>query len=116
MDTFPNIEPTRASSKAVKTRTLVANFGDGYTSRAGDGIHTIKEEWSVQWAGLDATSANTIISFLEAKEGYEAFAWTGFRESSPKKYICKEWNESYHGNSLTSISATFEQVFDEGAI
>jgi phage-related protein len=44
-------EPTRASSRSVTPRFLMAPFGDGYSQRSGDGIQTIKEEWSV-WIKL----------------------------------------------------------------
>lgn len=111
--TLPSITPTRATGKTTQTRNLVADLGDGYTQRAGDGINTIKEMWSVEWSALDTTTANTLISFFEAREGYINFLWTPFRQSSPRKFICKSWSESFSGNSLTNVSAEFEEVFDE---
>jgi phage-related protein len=115
MQTLP-IQPDRSTSKATKARVLTAEFGDGYTQRAGDGIHVLRDEISLSWPALDTTSANTLISFFEQHEGYQAFLWTPFRESTPKKYTCEEWSESYPGNNLTTVSATFKQQFDEGAI
>jgi len=111
--TLPNITPTRATSKSTETRNLVADLGDGYTQRGGDGVNTTKEVWSVQWAALDATTADTLISFFEARQGYINFEWTPFRQSSAKKFICKTWSESFPGNSLTNVSAEFIQVFDQ---
>lgn len=108
-------EPTRASNRTVTPRFLKADLGDGYTQRSGDGIQTIKEEWSVTFEALDETSANILVAFFEGLEGYQMFTWTPFRQTSAKKFICVTWQESFKGNSLTSISATFQQVFDRSS-
>lgn len=111
MATLP-FEPTRQSNKTVNPRFLMADLGDGYTQRSGDGIQTIVEEWSVSFVAMDTTSADTLITFFEDHEGYIMFTWTPFRQSSAKKFICPNWSESYLGNSLTSVQATFREVFD----
>jgi len=111
--TLPNITPSRATSKATETRTLIADLGDGYQQRAGDGINTVKQHWNVDWTCTDSTDANTLIAFFEEREGYINFEWTPFRESTPRKFICIAWAETFIGNSKTQISATFEEVFDQ---
>ncbi len=105
-------EPTRASNRNVTPRFLRADLGDGYDQRSGDGIQTIKEEWSVTFEALDQTSANTLIAFFEDLQGYQKFEWIPFRQTVEKKFICVNWTEAYPGNSLTSIAASFVQVFD----
>ena len=112
MSSLP-FEPTRASSRSVTPRFLMAPFGDGYSQRSGDGIQTIKEEWSVSFIAMDQTNADTLIAFFEDLEGYQNFTWIPFRQSVAKKFICTNWQESFPGNSLTNISATFVQVFDQ---
>ena len=111
--TLPNITPTRATSKTTETRPLVADLGDGYQQRAGDGIQTVKQRWGLNWNCLDTTDADTLVAFFEERKGYINFLWTPFRESSPRKFICKSWSESFIGNSKTQISADFEEVFDQ---
>jgi len=106
------LEPRKASGRTVTPRFLRADLGDGYDQRSGDGIQTIKEEWSVTFAALDQTNADTLIAFFEGLEGYQSFTWVPFRQSVAKKFICTQWSEAYPGNSLTTISATFRQVFD----
>ncbi len=105
-------EPTRASNRTVTPRFLRADLGDGYDQRAGDGIQTIKEEWSVTFEALDQTNADTLVAFFENLEGYQKFEWTPFRQTTEKKFICSDWSESFPGNSLTRVQATFTQVFD----
>lgn len=113
MATFPNpVEPSLATGKKVDTRILIADFGDGYSQRASDGINTLKDTWSVEWNCLDSTSYNEINSFLEARAGWESFEWTPPGESVEKKFICKQWGVSHPGNSKYVISATFNEVYD----
>ena len=106
-------EPTRASNRNVTPRFLRADLGDGYDQRSGDGIQTIKEEWSVTFEALDQTSANTLIAFFEDLQGYQKFEWIPFRQTVAKKFICPSWSESYRGAGLTSVSASFVEVFDQ---
>jgi len=105
-------EPTRASQRTVTPRFLRADLGDGYDQRSGDGIQTIKEEWSVSFMALDSTNADTLVSFFEDLEGYQNFTWIPFRQSVAKKFICINWSESFPGRNLTNVDATFRQVFD----
>ena len=111
MATFPSITPTIASSRSTKARVLRADFGDGYTARVTDGINVIKDTWDVEWL-VSETDADTITDFLEARAGAENFDWTAPGESSSKKWICEEWTRNYVSSEHTSISAIFEQVFD----
>ena len=105
-------EPTRSTNRTVTPRFLRADLGDGYDQRSGDGIQTIKEEWSVTFEALDQTNADTLIAFFEDREGYVNFDWIPFRQSVAKKFICTDFSESFPGNSLTTVTATFQQVFD----
>jgi len=105
-------EPTRASSKTVTPRFLRADLGDGYDQRAGDGINTKKQEWSVTFEALDQTNADILIEFFEDLDGYQNFTWIPFRETTARKFICPTWSESFPGNSLTTVSASFTEVFD----
>ncbi len=107
------LEPIRSSSKNVTARFLRAELGDGYDQRAGDGIQTIKEEWSVTFEALDSTNADLIIAFFEGLDGYQNFTWIPFRQTVAKKFICPSWSESYRGAGLTSVSASFVEVFDQ---
>jgi phage-related protein len=110
---FPTtVLPIRATAPQITARVLQANFGDGYNQRVNDGINNINEQWDVQFAALDQTNAAEIIDFLEARGGYQSFLWIPPGESTYKKYICKEWNKSFPGASLTNISAKFMRVFD----
>ena len=112
VDTFtPPVAPSYSSSVKTVNRTLVANLGDGYSVRAGDGLNSRQRIWNVRWDVLDLTDANTIETFLNTQEGYKAFIWTPPR-GAIGKWICKEFDREPQGPSHDSISASFEEVFD----
>lgn len=104
--------PSIDSGKKVVFRTKRSSFGDGYTQRAGDGINTRLRKFSVTWNLLSLSEIESIESFLEAREGHEAFFWTPPRETTPRKYICEGYDRGYTGGIADSLTATFEEVFD----
>ena len=113
LDTFtPPVEPSVTSSKSVKAKVLTADFSDGYTVRAVDGLNSISVTMSLRWQILSIDDADTIEAFLEDHEGAEAFYYTIPREDSPRKFTCEEWTRSYDNPLNETLTATFKEVFD----
>ena len=106
------VTPVRSTSPSTNTRILQAQFGDGYTQRAGDGINTVIQKWDVQWVNLDSTDSDELIDFFEARGGYESFRWIPPGSSLYQKFICKQWSETHPGNSKKNLNASFDEVFD----
>ena len=90
----------------------MADFGDGYTQRGGDGLNPVQDTFSLIWNGLKIAQADEIDAFLKARKGYESFDWIPPREVSTRKFICQEWSRQYITPDIDSISATFIEVFD----
>ena len=112
MDTFsPPVAPSYGSSVKIKNRVLVAQLGDAYTVRAGDGLNTKVRTWSVQWSALALTDADTIETFLTTQAGYKAFLWTPPR-GPQGKWICLSWDRTPAGPDNDDLNAEFEEVFD----
>lgn len=112
-DTFtPPFAPSYGLSRQITPRVLGAQFGDGYTQRAGDGLNAIPRTATLEWKDLRVVDADTIETFLIAQKGYLAFYWTDPREGSPRKWKCPTWSRASPYGVVDSISATFEQVFD----
>ena len=53
--------PQGGAEPQVSHRALKAQFGDGYTQRAGDGINTRKEVWPLTFIGSKAEIESNII-------------------------------------------------------
>jgi phage-related protein len=92
-------------------RVLRADYGDGYTQRAGDGINNDPEMWRVIFVNIDDAVGDAIEAFLKARGGHEYFLWTAPGRSQ-RRYICSRWGFTYSQYSTKGFQAEFEEVFD----
>lgn len=90
-------------------KVAAAQFGDGYSQRAADGMNNESQKWNVTVEGYRAT-IDEILAFIRDKQGAESFYWTpplgveGF-------YVCKRYNPQDQGGGLFTLALEFEQVF-----
>lgn len=112
MATFPDVTPDFGASERAKPNVRIAQFGSGYSQRTTFGLNQDPKTWSLQWTNLEASDANSIEDFLEARGGVEAFDWSPPDETNTYKWICKEWSKTLPYATRFSITATFEQVFE----
>lgn len=103
--------PTTSASRASKPRVLRADFGDGYSQRAADGINAVRDTYTVSWENITRTEANTADAFLRARGGWDAFYWTP-PGGTQKTWTCEDWKVTHTTATLDSLSATFVEVFD----
>jgi phage-related protein len=120
MDTFTWI-PSTGTRGSMKPRKLRAQFGEGYSQHAKDGINARLRVWDLVFdpihatVGLGASGANLndIDDFLADKDGCEKFLWTQptpFNTEGPQQFICEQWEFVYNeGGALVGLHATFEQ-------
>lgn len=109
METFDFTIQTRPTgTRTIRTRK--AQFGDGYSQEAADGINVRQQVWNISWEG-NFDQARLIADFFNRHDGYKAFYWTPPNQSIPLKFTCKEWQEIPHVGSQVKISATFTQVY-----
>ena len=73
---FPDITPSVGTKHKTIFNVLKANFGDGYSQRAINGLNSARQEWTVVWQQLSETDADTVTDFLDARLGAETFDWT----------------------------------------
>ena len=108
MSTFI-IEPSYSANQSQSPRVRVAQFGDGYSQRVGDGINLLARQWSLVFNG-NAAEMDAVEAFLETESGITSFDWqppTG----SAGKFACMAWNRSIAGFNNESVTATFTEVF-----
>jgi phage-related protein len=56
-------------------RTLISQFGDGYSQVAADGINNTYDTWTLSFAG-GSSDVTPVKTFLDALQGYLPFYWT----------------------------------------
>jgi phage-related protein len=111
MATFPDIKPLYQLPVSKTFRILRNDFGDGYSQRAADGLNYELNDF-IYDVIVNQTDATTIIDFLDARGGYEAFDYTLPRETTAKKFSCKQYTRTPIGPSTDQIQATFTQEYD----
>ena len=95
-------------------RVLSSKFGDGYEQRVPDGINNNPGSWALTFANRTNADGDAIDGFLQAAGGYLWFWWTPPRAAVAVKVVCKKWKKSEPGPNGTTVTATFDQVFDQG--
>ncbi len=107
---------TRISQGSTRTRTnrvLSAQFGDGYSQEAPDGINNLVDTWSITFDNLNASERATLWTALDTVGSWDYFTWT-----APGDVVSKRWKVTADGvtetpmsGDLYSISFTLKQVF-----
>lgn len=107
-ETF-NWSPRVNPQGETKFRVLTAQFGDGYSQAAADGINNRTESWPLQFVG-DASAITPIRAFLDRHAGHRAFFWSppmgeqGF-------YRAAQYSLTAMGGGMYTLSVTLDQVF-----
>jgi phage-related protein len=93
----------------VTLRTLSAQFGDGYSQAAGDGLNNKVQSWPLQFAGRQAEIL-AIQDFLDRHKGYKSFYWTP-PLGVQGLYRVPEYSPVADKGGIYTLSATFVQSF-----
>lgn len=100
------------SARETAPRVRELAFGDGYAQRVADGINNRPLVWRLSFKNRAAAEADAIDAFLVARNAVEAFDWTD-PYGYVGRWICKIWSRPGHGGGISTITATFTQVFGE---
>lgn len=105
-----NISVDRGATRSSTQRILSAKFGDGYEQRVLDGINTKVETFGVSFNNRSSSEINLISQFLDdgALTAFNFFIGS----TSSIKVICKNYNISYSQDTVYSLSAQFERVYE----
>ncbi|MBD1554716.1 phage tail protein [Pseudomonas typographi] len=107
-DTF-TWRPDKAAPGTFTQRIRSAQFGNGYTQRAADGINNETQSWDLTFTGEKARIAE-IMTFIRTQQGYKAFIWsTPF--DGPLYFTCSSFKPTDQGGGVWQMTATFEQTY-----
>lgn len=95
----------------ITDRNIVAQFGDGYAQRTGDGINTRQEAWPLQFTGT-VKKIKPIKDFLDRHASRKTFLWTppmGMPQAfvTPAGYSLQPHTSRAKG--VYTLSVVFEQ-------
>jgi phage-related protein len=105
-------------SGQVTYRKLTAQFGDGYSQAAADGINNRLQVWNIEARGpwlvpgcLTGQPVKSVADFLDATEGYTSFDWMPPDSTEAIRVGCDGYSLQKMGNGITTLSAVFKQVY-----
>jgi phage-related protein len=107
---------TNQTTKTSKDRVLIAQFGNGYSQIANDGINSKVDSWQIQYAPIYGADLITLNAFLDLVGVTAWFTWIPLGEAVSKKWrIDKDSRKQTMLNINTFIfTFTITQVFDLG--
>lgn len=105
----------QSAAKSVNFNTLIAQFGDGYMQRAGDGINKQQEAWNITYDNMNQTERDVIWVFINIVEQTEVIEWTAPGDLVEKKWVIDpetEINEQAKSGAIYTVSFKLKRVFD----
>ena len=110
-----NFKAIASPSGQVSFRTRTAQFGDGYSQAAGDGINTKSGVWNITVVGVknpecgNLVDIDSVVQFLDETGGWQSFTWTP-PGGNQARFTASSYSLSKNG-SVYTLSATFTEVF-----
>lgn len=101
--------PDNAPVPEIKWRTLNAQFGDGYSQSAGDGINGKVQRWPLTFSGSKA-EIQALWNFLDEHQGWKRFLWTPPTETEPIAVRAPNYSPVSQAFNVYTLSVTLEQA------
>lgn len=110
----PPVNPSYSSEGKINLRIKKIQYGNGYSQRSTDGVNSIGHTYTLTWQNISKNDYLSILSFLLARQGVEAFKYTvPGHDNIERLYIA---TGSISHNSIAAdvfdISTDIEECFD----
>lgn len=111
--TLPRNPNQSSYNENTTYRVQTARFGDGYEQRVSDGINTTIKQVQLGFDNLTSAEKDSVMTFLNARGGFESFFYTLPSESTPRLWVL-EGGVSVAGSqaNLWNVGFTLREVFD----
>lgn len=110
---FPNDLSQQSRRQPPRANMIMAQFGDGYSMRAQDGINAIPDGWTIVHDNFLQADRDTFWAFFYAQGNWNKFSLQMPGDAVSKNWIFKDTpQETPMAGDLYSIQVTAEQVFD----
>lgn len=114
--TFPGSLPNPSGddySYEEQPQVRTVKFEDGYEQRSKTSLNARPRNFDVTWPNLTVAEKNTLVDFLRARDGTEAFYWTPPQEGSAIKVKAPRWSVRTKNGPWWTVRVRFEEVFDQ---
>lgn len=113
LNTFsPVPAPSPGTNKKVKPKLLKADFGEGYTQYAADGMNSLKQTVTLTWDLLLPSQSDAIMNFFAGQGGWQPFYYTISDDvAGPLRWLCEDWTEERGQGGIRKVTASLTQYF-----
>jgi phage-related protein len=87
-------------------------FGDGYSQRSAQGINNARDSWSASWTNITTREKDTIVKFIRAMKGYQAFHWVAPGDDAPSQWTARDLKINPIDAGKWGVTSTFRMEFD----
>lgn len=103
---------SQSSTRKRTYKTLTAEFGNGYSQTAPDGINNVRDEWNLSYENLTDAERTTVVAALDAVQTWDYLTWQAPGDAASKRWkVTPEgWSERTTGTHWT-ISFVVKQVY-----
>lgn len=113
VDTLPSTPvPDNDLDVAVEIKLFNADFGDGYSQRAGKGLNNTKRTFPLTWSNITEAEKATLKTFFENHSTGQMFYYTLPDEDTVRKFYLKAYTIKYQAADQYMAKATVEEVYD----
>lgn len=105
----PSIAPSPGTRHNPKIDILQADFGDGFTQVAPNGLKHIREVVFLRWEALTEPQLQELKTFFTERGGFRPFYYQPRGFLQVLKWTCPEW--SMTDGSPWTFEAKLEQYF-----
>jgi phage-related protein len=106
--------PDKGFTRQNTPRVHIAQFGDGYMQRVGDGINRLSQTFSLSFANRAKADIDSITNFLETKGGVDSFNFTYEEDGSETtiKVLCSDWAQSWAYADYYDLKLKLVRVYE----
>lgn len=107
--TTPDFPVEERSAPRIRRADL-----SNYIQQRPNGINLYADTWPLTFSAKSDADRDTILAYFEARNGVTPFQWTTpFGETA--QFTCSEWDTSLDYCGLSTITATFTNIYVPGA-
>lgn len=104
----PPMTPSIGVVRKPEIKLLRAEFGDGYTQTAANGMNHIREVLQLRWDVLTKDEADEIEGFLRERGGWQSFTYR-LPYAERERAFLEPGDEGYVANIDRQRDATYER-------
>lgn len=103
---------SQASQGDREYKVLDVKYGNGYGQRARDGINSVVDTWSIEYANVPYSDFTAICAAFDLAAGVDYFTWQAPGDATVKKWVVPKFSKAAMSGGVYTVTAELKQVFD----